>query len=323
MKKYLYILMLPIALLWTACDKEGLSVPVASFTMSATETSINETVTFTYTGTGAEQVVLFTGDEGHNHDLIHQGNSGLVLNKGLLTYSYKTAGVYKVVLIATNYNDRAEDMVYSVDSAWITVNDDNVELRSVSLRKDMYLKELQAQKIGDNTLLFAVPYKVRVSNRDIAVSMNKQRVSIEPMSNSAVVMVNGAAYNENTSYDLTQPFEIEVCSPSGNSKTYHSVVMHYPVFESFSIEGVDGVSACSEYYFDKVSITVELPAGTDVSALKPVFASADAQQITVNGEQQISGETVVDFTEPVVYTLTTGDGDVSVESTVEVSVSLL
>ena len=93
-----------------------------------------------------------------------------------------------------------------------------------------------------------------------------------------------------------------------------------PLLRSFE---EDGVSACSEYYFDKVSITVELPAGTDVSALKPVFASADAQQITVNGEQQISGETVVDFTEPVVYTLTTRDGDVSVESTVEVSVSLL
>ena len=326
MKKFIYILVLPISFLFVSCDKDDLVEPVASFTMSATEASINETVTFTYTGTSAEQVVVFTGDEGHDYALKNKGNSGLVLNKGILTYSYKKAGVYNVVLIATNYNERAEDMVYSIDSAQIVINDDNVELRSVSLRKDMYLKELYAQMINDNTLLFAVPYKVRVSNRDIAVSMNKQRVNIEPMSSSAVVEVNGGEYSENTSYDLTQPFEITVYSPSGDSKTYHSEVMHYPVFESFSIAGIDGAVAYSDYYFDKTFITVELPAGTDVSQLTPLFSSADAKQISIDGQEQVSGETVVDFTAPVVYTLTTwkdDDQSVSAESTVEVSVTLL
>lgn len=322
--KKINILIFQIFLLFlTSCEKDELIMPEMSFSISSNEVSINETVKFEYTGTNSEQVVVFTGDDGHNYELKGQGNSGLVMNKGLLTYSYKKAGIYNVVFIATNYNNKAEDMLYAVDSVKIIVNDDNVELRNVSLRKDLYLKELQAQIIDDNRLLFAVPYKVRVSNKDIPVSLSKQRVNIEAMSNSAIVKVNNMDYDENIKYDLTKPFNISLISPSGITKTYTSEVLNIPVFEHFSIDGVEGTVAYSDFYFDKTFITLEVPEGTDLKNLRPEFSSLDAKQIMIDEQEQISGETIVDFTEPVVYTLKTwkdGDENVAVESFVEINI---
>ncbi|MDE6306505.1 MAG: hypothetical protein K2L90_07950, partial [Muribaculaceae bacterium] len=97
MKKYLFYILLP--LLAASCDDDDKVVmPDASFTMSADEVSIYETVTYTYTGSPSTQVVIYTGDTGHNFDLKNDGNSGFVVNDGVATYAYKEPGLSHIQL---------------------------------------------------------------------------------------------------------------------------------------------------------------------------------------------------------------------------------
>jgi len=83
-----------------------------------------------------------------------------------------------------------------------------------------------------------------------------------------------------------------------------------PNFLSFSIDGVEAV------LIDGV-FTVTLPEGTIVTALVPVFTVSSGVTIVKVGEtDQVSGETANDFTEPVVYSLSTALGTISVITSV-------
>ena len=55
------------------------------------------------------------------------------------------------------------------------------------------------------------------------------------------------------------------------------------------------------------SITADLPPGSDVSALVATFITT-GEAVTVRSDPQVSGTTANNFTNPVVYTVTAGDG---------------
>lgn len=74
-----------------------------------------------------------------------------------------------------------------------------------------------------------------------------------------------------------------------------------PQFSSFSING----SAADNLYAE--FIDVQLPYGTDVTKLKPSFQSP-GNTVMVNGEEQTSGESEIDFSNPVVYSIVTEEG---------------
>lgn len=302
-KQYiLFLLLLP--LLW-ACEDEDVKTPDARFTVSATEVSVNETVTFTYTGSEAKQVVVFPGDEGHDYALKSSGNTGFVVNKGICTYSYKKPGQYTAVLVATNYDKEADNIVFSTAEITITVEDDRTGLRVISLKKDILNKEIPAQVIDESVIFFAVPYSVRVSGRDVAVNVAQQRLELTAYSDVAVIKLNDEVFKSTTKYDLTQPTTLRVEAASGDAKAYQVEVLRYPIFETFSINGVNGTKQYSEFDFNKLYITVTLPAGTDVTALIPSFSSNDAKSVMVGEANQVSGETAVDFSSAVSYTLKT------------------
>ncbi|MEO1259940.1 MAG: DUF6242 domain-containing protein [Bacteroidota bacterium] len=65
----------------------------------------------------------------------------------------------------------------------------------------------------------------------------------------------------------------------------------------------------------------ELPMGTDVGALIAVFSFSNGASVQVSGFDQVSGVTVNDFTDPVVYTVTSEDMTLETEYTVKVVVS--
>ena len=69
-------------------------------------------------------------------------------------------------------------------------------------------------------------------------------------------------------------------------------------FLSFKAGGVQGSINEAER-----KITLELPAGTDVSRLAPEFAVSDKTKVYVGQTLQTSGVTANDFTSPVVYTV--------------------
>ncbi|WP_084761793.1 serine hydrolase [Spirosoma spitsbergense] len=66
---------------------------------------------------------------------------------------------------------------------------------------------------------------------------------------------------------------------------------------------------------------ITLPAGTNVSSLKPAFTLSAGAKITVNGVVQTSDASVNDFTKPVVYRITAEDGSTR-NYTIEVSMQV-
>jgi hypothetical protein len=318
------ILFLFLALLAISCEKEEVAKPNAIFSVSSNEVSVNETVIFKYMGVGAKQVAVFTGDAGHDFELKNQSNSGFVMSKGLFTYAYKKAGTYKIVIVATNYDKEGEIILSDTTESQIIVKDDRADIKSISLKKDIYNKEIIGNII-DSYILFAVPYKVRVNNRDIAVNLSQQRIEISTYSDAAKIYLNEQEFQATTKYDFTKPLILKIQAPAGNEKVYSIQTLRYPVFETFTINNVTGTVQYSDFDFNRVYIKVSLPKGTNVTSLVPVFTSSDAQTIKVNDIEQISGQSILDFSNPVTYILKSWKDDnenLSCETYIEVSVVL-
>ncbi len=83
-------------------DNEPARTPVAQITVSKTQLKLNESMEIDFTGV-ADQVVVFTGDPGHDYTLRDSSNTGYVVNKGIFTYSYATPGTFHVVCVASTY----------------------------------------------------------------------------------------------------------------------------------------------------------------------------------------------------------------------------
>jgi len=56
------------------------------------------------------------------------------------------------------------------------------------------------------------------------------------------------------------------------------------------------------------TIALTVPAGTNGTRLKATFNNIPSSRVTVSGTPQVSGETANDFTNPVTYVVTAGDG---------------
>lgn len=94
MKKLSNIIILAMmAVMLAACSGENQEArtPVASITVNADRLEINQSMEIRFNGV-ADQVVIFTGDNGHDYDLRNESNTGFVMNKGLFTYSYSVPG---------------------------------------------------------------------------------------------------------------------------------------------------------------------------------------------------------------------------------------
>lgn len=68
------------------------------------------------------------------------------------------------------------------------------------------------------------------------------------------------------------------------------------------------ISTDTEIDEDAKTITVTVPYGTDVTDLTAAFTASPHSTVTVGGTQQKSEETVNNFSNPVVYTVTANDG---------------
>ena len=99
--------------------------------------NINETMEVHFTGQ-AENVVIYTGDTDHNYELREQSNYGLVVNKGLFTYSYQTPGNYKVVCVATNHGDAGSIIKTDTCSFMVRVVDDDTTIERLSAPQVFY-----------------------------------------------------------------------------------------------------------------------------------------------------------------------------------------
>lgn len=87
---------------------------------------------------------------------------------------------------------------------------------------------------------------------------------------------------------------------------------------SYSVK-IEDVSFEGKIDSEKKEIVIkDIPYDSDISELKPIFTISKEAKISIGGKVQESGVSVVDFSEPVIYTVTAQD-----KSTVEWTVKLI
>jgi hypothetical protein len=92
----------------------------------------------------------------------------------------------------------------------------------------------------------------------------------------------------------------------------------------FKLAGINGVLTRSEFNYDKMTMTVTLPAGTDKTGLVPEFTLSQGQEVFVNDLLITSAVSVIDFSSPVVFRLrNTYPGKSHLIAETEVTVSVL
>lgn len=295
----IYLILLSIVM-FSSCQDEELSTPAASFTASSVVLKINESVEFKFNGT-AQKVSIFTGDDEHLFDSIQSGNTGFVMNKGLFNYAYRYPGHYKVVVVASNFNDNAEQLLMDTTSIYINVVDSDATIKYVSCPKVFY-DEIAAENIN-NDWLIRLPQKILFKNQNLTVA-SKQKLSVKLGSDSAQLYVNDVAFSATTSYELKNGVQFKVEPYSGEANIYNMYMLYYPEFKTFTINGVAGVLTRNEYNYNKMTMIVALPVGTDVTALIPEFTLSEGQNVTVSGVEQTSAVSALDFTNTVNFELT-------------------
>jgi hypothetical protein len=129
-----------------------------------------------------------------------------------------------------------------------------------------------------------------------------------------VVQISGVTVN-----DFTNPVVYTIVAADGSTTNFTVTVVVAPntakAITSFSIGSSVGTINDNAH-----TITVAVPAGTNLTALVPTFTTTGAS-VSVGSTGQVSGVTSDDFTSPVTFTVTAADGSTQ-PYTITVSASL-
>lgn len=304
----------------SACDDEQATQPTAAVSIDKNLLEVNESMTFHFVG-NADNVVVYPGDTGHDYELREESNTGLVVNKNLLTYSYSDPGTYKVVCVATNHADEGKSILSDTCSVYIKVIDDCTEIERISTTA-LY-DEVFAERLNSHAWLLAMPRKIKYKNSTPSVSLS-QKLKFYIPSTTSKVYIDGADYNAGSKYDLAHTHAVRVVSDEGTSQDYNLYTLNYGEFKSFTASGVTGTVTRTEYDYSYYEINMQVPAGTDLTSLAPEFTLyADNEKVYIGDVEQTSGS-IVDFTAPVTYRFVvtaTDDPEVSVESACVVTIT--
>ena len=114
--------------------------------------------------------------------------------------------------------------------------------------------------------------------------------------------------------DFTSSVTYTVTAEDGTTQDYVVIVKVDPGTISKSTEknivSFTFVSPAATGYINGENISVTLPYGTDLTNLVASFTLSDKATAQVNGVLQVSGVTKINFSTPVIYTITAEDGSV-------------
>lgn len=299
--KYIFLLSLSIGVALGSCDDDldKASQPVARATVEEPTVEVNQSMVLHYQGTG-DRVSVYPGDEGHDYELRDQGNSGLVVNKGIFTYSYSTPGTYKVVCVANSVGDGGETLLSDTCSLVVTVIDDITAIDRISAPQVLY-DEVFAEAVNSTDWVLKLPRKVKYKTSTPSVSLS-QKLKFYISSLTTTISIDGAAVSTSKKYDLTKSHDITTLSNAGTSRAYRLYTLSYGEFKSFAVGGVTGKIERTEYDYSVQYINVKVAQGTDLTQMVPKFTLyGDNEKVYLNGVEYATG-TVTDFTEPVEFT---------------------
>lgn len=328
MNKILSILLGVGALLTvtTSCEEE-LVDPVAKMSINKTQLEVNESMVLNFSGV-ADQVVVYTGDTDHDYELrdqttADQQNTGFAVNKGRFSYSYSQPGTYKVVCVASTFTEKATELKRDTCSFTVKVIDDHTEITRLSCPKILY-DEVYAEAVNDSEWLMRLPIKAKYNKAAPTISLS-QTLKFYIASEFTKVQIDGADYESATKYDLSKPHDIHVISDFGTTRDYKLYTVQYPEFKSFTVAGVKGTIDRDAFEYGVLTVDVEVPAGTDLTKLTPEFTLySDDTVVSVGNSVQTSGQSTVDFTNPITYKLVssvTGKPEMQAISQITVTVT--
>lgn len=317
--------------LTTGCSDNDKAVPAkVSIAVEQTNLEVNQSMNVNFTGS-ADHVVIYPGDSGHNYELRDSANSGLVVNKGIFSYSYPTPGTYKVVCVATNHEDMGRSFFSDTCSVWVKVIDDITEITRLSAPAVIY-DEVFAEAVNDRDWLLAIPRKVHYKNSDPSVNLKKQKLKfyIESLTTGVTLKDHSASdedyapYSSATQYNLEKVWDIRTTSNEGTVRDYRLFTLNYGEFKSFSAAGIAGKIVRTEYDYSYYTIDITVPSGTDLTKVAPVFTLyGDNEKVYLpDGSPAVSGQ-AVDFSDPVTYRFVVSspeNPDIKVESTCKVTI---
>ncbi len=155
--------------------------------------------------------------------------------------------------------------------------------------------------IDQNTITATVPFGTDVT----------KLVANFTVSNLATVSVNGVAQiSGQTSNDFSQALSYTVTAEDGSTQVYVVKITIAPSTKSNDKEMLSFgfVSPAVKAQISGTNIMVTLPYGTDVTKLMANFLVSDKATVSVNGTTQVSGTTINNFSNSVVYVVTAEDG---------------
>ena len=204
-------------------------------------------------------------------------------------------------------NDFSSDVVYTVTAAdgsttaytvHVTVAQDNAKaITSFSFASPAAIGIIDELA---KTISITVPSGTNVTNLVAIFTTTGASVTV-----GATVQTSGVTPN-----DFTNPVSYNVTAADTTTATYTVTVTvaasSSKSITAFSLLGISGVIDQSA-----MTITVAMPYGTSVTALKAVFTTTGAS-VKVGNTVQVSGVTPNDFTNPVLYTVTAADSTTAV-----------
>lgn len=243
----------------------------------------------------ADYVSIWTGDEGHNYENFGM-DEGANLSGEFYEYKYSVPGSYKMTFVVTSAINRSSDVKREIVEQTIEITDFSATLNSF----DVGIADAITETVGDS-INITVPFGTDIS-------------SLTPVFDAgyATVSVNGI---EQESGVTVVEFE------DGVPVTYTVTSFDGSIFNDYiiTINVVPGNSEnwFTDFGFGSMPITVTIdgntfnvvvPATVDITSLKATFSIPELATVAVDGVEQRSGRTALDYTNPVVFVVTAQDG---------------
>lgn len=336
MKKYIFIIFAMTAL--AGCHNQYLAEyyvkPEAAFTTNLSSDTVQTLQSIVFTNQGKGQTFsIWPGDADHVYG--QQGNAGYTVNSsGFYSYSYREPGVYTIVWVAGSI-DAAGQVVQDVDSTRLVVLDMHGGLDELVIKKIYRLDDYDvsrntffsstAEQVNDSTLMCGVVYEAWRNGSINSIKSPKLTLMYTLTSTKSKLYWWNTAKAEwleirsevDNIFNVMENNRIavqrvKVVTASGYENRYWIYTVMMPKLTKFSVNGVEGKIVHELTSYNVYDINLSLPAGTDVSSLKPEWQlmANDANllegatcHVTVDGVEQVSGQSVINGSQEVVYKL--------------------
>ncbi|MCV9389328.1 LamG-like jellyroll fold domain-containing protein [Reichenbachiella ulvae] len=141
------------------------------------------------------------------------------------------------------------------------------------------------------------------------------------LSTGATATVDGLSRTSGVSDDYSSPVTYTITAQDGVTTQAWEVSSYYGIDEDATLSSFSFPEQTGTATIGSNTVDIEVAFGTDVTALVASFETTGGGPVDIGGVAQTSGTTANDFTNSVVYTVTSNNGNVTQDYTVTVTVA--